>query len=529
MREPERVNGQSTEVNTVVKNVFSDGQKNELRQILGQIIESSGLKISEESIVECLPIVEDCIYKGLEQDHKEWFSTADSIAPTFTKGLNRRKEVLDRLNKYADNAPILHFISGEEVNTSRAFSALSTNFSDAEDLLSVFEEKHTEVAKFHTLLFEKSHLTPQAQSLRTEMSNQRFTPPNSFDDDNKLYQNLLVHTALYQEVGLNIELEDMAALNELWTDTNVRERTQDRLIDTFKKLAKSNNLSEEVIVDYTKGILDTIGLSLGKALTLDALINSGNFVFSRKNIEQVGSQIQQEAEGNTNQIVTITKKDLDKVKRKLTAFQSLYKGISENEGSNLGMNKRLTQLLNTINGLDLIYFLGSDIDVNMERELMEVISLETLTQGLETTYAQSIQIQDNTEAVEQLSAYRLEETGQKIKQKLLNVLMDEESSELDQYSLLNSLPAIFLGEFLTSINPQSLKEDQINSVLEMDGQKWLQICLDRNVSIPVDPNNEALADFEFPPGSSQLEFYIYKMPMQKRQELADRLRRTVTF
>ncbi len=509
---------------------FSDAQKQELQIIAFQIIKSKGLDPKKrEDWEDGLTLVGDCLKRGLKQESRIWFTPTEKVSSVFTRGLNYRKDTIDRLKKYQANANLLHYVTTEEINQIQNLSSLTTDFSQAETLLSTFRKKDGDITKFHTYLFDESPLASQARTLKGEMLNtrQRQAEDPAWRDNSRLYSNFLVHLALYRRPGLTIELEDIAALNDLWRDSSVKDRAINDLIEALRGQAKNLNLSEEAVADYTQGVLNLITSEFGQVVTLEAIANSPHFIFPVKDLDKAQLDIQRETKKIIEHTVIVPRSKIKMAEKKLRALDFLFSALDSGKEN---ASKKLSKFLDKIDGTELLYLLRFGGNPIMDNELIESASFDTFIEALNLAYAEVVKFEDG-QPVKELSMPGIELTKRKISGTVIFKLMDDQFDQegVEFATAIGKLPIGCLGDFLVTFDHGILTSDQVEAILKLDEEKWLQICLEREIYIPINLNQLMVAEFAFSPGSENLEYYLTKLPENMRQVLADKLRRTITF
>ena len=544
---------QGRHLTTEVIGQLTPSQIQELNFLGNTILQAQNPKIrsqeqADEVKANVKAVLEDCIFRGLEDRGRIWVTPDEDISPFFQTGLGIRRETANRI-KSTRQEILEYFVTKGEESEIRALadtvSAFSPDLEPAEQWLKELATKRKAIDDLHRTLFEGgSQLAPEAAKLKQaayQVNRSRGINTKPFDLDRRLFANFLINFALYRRPGVYIEAKDLVALGEVWSDPETRTESQAKLVEAVKKLAERLGLDSDLIEHYTKTILSMhINRYLDGKIDFEAIRDLEDVMISGTNIIEEENELRKDVD---NSPVIVTKDQIGAAKTALPKFISLYEDfIRQAESSNStqeAQDKASSQLIEFLKGLtpfELVYMLENaqalkSFDVNQKEDIINFVPAKTFIEALPIIYAPTIYEQETKDAIT-FGEQSKEATAAFIKQRALEGILSEDI--LDEM-VLNKLPTPFLLELLNSVEPKMLKGEQRESILNLDPNTWVKICVQAGIEIEniiqfYDNPEESTTEFLIEsPDFLGLKDYLRLLPVENQKKVTQGLRRIIAL
>lgn len=184
-------------LSTEVVGQLSDEQRLELSTLGLAILETRKLDPNKpEDVAVVQEVLEDCVYRGLEVQGRQWFAKTEKVTPIFQLGLDQRSQIIDKLKWFYENESTLRLLTHSEALTE--LSPFSPKFAELEAMVLEFTERYGIIRELHERLFSNPLLADDAVRLRQELNTRRallVANPALLDyqKNNMLYANFLVN------------------------------------------------------------------------------------------------------------------------------------------------------------------------------------------------------------------------------------------------------------------------------------------------------------------------------------------------
>lgn len=542
---------------------LTDSQKQELTVLGLSIIDAKRLNPKNPQHAEqAKGILEDCVYRGLDIQHRTWFSPAESVSPIFELGLGQRESVVDQLKRISSTGTYLKYVTSEEATFTSHISPLDPDFTQADELLNQVKGRRTSVSKFHQSLFEESQLAPEARALKSSIdvvgADRNLTEQDkAWVKNNRLFSNLLVNLALYQQIGLTVEPKDIAALSEIWHDLEARNTRQAKLVDRMKQAAKNLGLPEGHIEAYTRSILDDLNVTLaGGKVTLEELQGAEQaeqFAIPTQAMQEESLEFEQADDEAEHRTIYVPEEDLveargaiNKIREFLTRVDKLAEETADQEDApeddelNQYVENDYIPFVRQLIPLELtlIYQIGlkdaQTADNNdyarIEEELQEFVPFNTYLEALNLLQAVDIRVAETGGVIPELQGANKDLVYLAIKREVLQRLLEEKFDQDTTYDkVIGKLPTVVLAEYVERVDPANLPIDHIEVLTQLDVQKWFSLALERGVHAEADPNKSEEIKLAFDSDSEFLRGYIERMSIDKQQAIARKLQHIIVF
>lgn len=548
---------EQSRISTEVVGQLTDSQKREL-SILGlTIFDAQNLDPKNpEHVSQVQATLEDCVYRGLDMQGRVWFSASEQVSPIFDMGLGQRESIVDQLHRMGSQGSHLKYVTVEEGNRINDITPLDPNFSEADSLFDELKGRRTAIAKFHQALFEESQLAPEARALRdsTEIISEEPEQDKSWLKYNMLYGNLIVNLALYQQVGINVEPKDVAALSEIWKDLTARDSRQTELVERMKQVAKGLGIPEQHIEAYTRSILDDINVTLviGK-ITLEELRDSQAFAITTQDIQSESLEFEQPQK--ENEVVYFPEEDLVGARSVIQKLRAMFEHIDriaketqdviyekpEDDPINSYTDNEYLPFIQQLAPIDLILTYDAalrDVQASsgdndyprIEEELTEHLPFSTYLYALIILQAREFNVAETGESVPELEDEGKNLVYTSIKKQVIQDILDGSFDEGMTYEeAVGKLPVGVLAEYVESVDPAKLPDDHLESLLGLDIQNWFSIAADKGVSVEKDPLKQGDIKLVFDVDSEFIRGYFERMPVDIQQELSKKLQHIIVF
>jgi hypothetical protein len=536
----------SQQLSTEVVGRLTDAQRSELTTLGLSIFDARKLDPeNSEHIPQVQRVLEDCVYRGLEAQKRQWFGSSERVSPIFELGLRQREKIVDQLKSVGEIGTVLKYITSEEGAEIDESFVLDPNFEKTDNLYTRFKDRRSDVSKFHNALFVESQLEPKASAIKKSIDVIAHKSISSQDREwmknNMLYGNLLFNLALYQQVDLTIEPKDIAAISDMWKDTDLRERRQVEIIERMKEIGVRLNIPVSSIESYTRSILEDINSRLPSGrVTLEELASTGLFAIMEETIIDENREFMRFDE-DAPRVVEVTKEDLSKARSKFLTVYEMYRQIdnlsSETDDKYADENiipffqkaEPISLYLMYHRGLEEFYSKEYNYR-RLEEDLQELVPFSTYLNALIMLQAKEFKIAETGEDIPEFGDKTREDVYTVIKRRVMKGLVEEEFGEdVDYDNVIGKLPSPILGDYIDIVDPELLPDDRIDTLYNVNDQKWVQIASSRGIYAVESQVDEGVIDLIYSPETDLLQGYFKRMPREKQKSIARKLLHTIVI
>ncbi len=543
------------DLSTEVVGSISDTQKQELTILGLNLIQQRNLDPENPKDVQDVQLMlEDCIYRGLDVQKRNWFSKSEAISPIFELGLNQRVTLINNLGKLASDEAALRFITPDEYGQIKSFSSFDPDLSEAEDSFKMLNHRKMAVMRFHNSLFSNSQFSQSATEIKNSIE---VDPENNYmlkyEDsmkNNRLYANLLANLALYHRPRLNLDPKDIAALSDIWKDPGLAEKQKWDLVGKMKNLASNFGISEDDIEKYTLAIIERMSLEIASGqVTLEELQASSAFALQTKELQNEGEEFETEYNGDKEALLIPEEDYLDaknatsklinffnQINKLMSSTDSIDEEEEEEEDDRVDefLKKEYLPFLRNISALELafIYIEGEKVDDalhdRIEEDLTTYVPFETYVDALSLLSGEDFITSKSGEVIPELKLPEKEKAYTAIKDHvILNLLI--ESVEIDFKASIARLPIKVLDEYLNKVVPSELTQSEINSLIDIEDDKWFKMAISHNLGADLDVDKSDEITLIYSPDSEYLRYFFENMPSEKREAISRRLQHVIAF
>lgn len=530
----------SHQLSTEVVGRLTDVQRNELTILGLSIFDARKLDPkNSEHISQVQRVLEDCVYRGLEVQKRNWFSSSEKVSPIFEIGLMQRERIIDQLKRIGHSGTVLKYITSDEGAEIDESFVLDPNFEKTDNLYTRLKDRSSDIRKFHNALFVESQLGPKASAIKKSIdvfAHESISPQDrEWMKNNMLYGNLLVNLALYQQVDLTIEPKDIAAISDMWKDTEIRERRQVEIIERMKEIGMRLNIPVSSIESYTRSILEDVNAKLPSGrVTLEELKSTGLFAILDEAILDESMEFMRFNEV-APRVVEVKKDDLSKARSKFLTVHEMYREVDKTSSETVDKytDENIIPFFQEAEpiSLYLMYHRGLEEfhsqEYNFRRlevDLQELVPFSTYLDALTLLQAKEFKITETGEDIPEFGDKTREDVYAAIKKRVMKGLVEEEFGEDENYNnVIGKLPTPILGDYIDIVDPELLPDDHIDTLNNVNDQKWVQIASSRGIYAVESQVDEGDIDLIYSPETDLLQGYFKRMPEEKQKSITRKL------